>query len=1027
MSDDSRGEGVIEADSPAQAPDCTQFDFSRQSIAERLAALQAIEEALSRSSSKLSQLLSSLPGEWHPEPTAANDDAVAAWVAPDASAPPGLGRIMLSRQQFMQSALAGALDAESPRLTSNVAVASGHAANDNALWLGSEDGADGIFGREPSAAVLPDGKTVIAWIGEDNIVHAALHPDEQKQQAEAVAGDTLSQMLGSLGEASPAHGRDAGRLKVQLLTPSSFAVVWLAELGAASALAGKLFTLSADANEDGPAHLQSAAQTWAVASISPVPVRGTEAGDITIAASGGGELTLGYVSSDDAGHRASHSAGVALVGETQHAAEALPSTAGDHPGSDAVTGPFHHHENGHMAMAAPAPEPEHEASASEHVGSSRTPGPVRVAQLEKHADTATVTDVSQLVAVGADPLALARQFQNIAVTDDARIHVLEVGAGSPSGTALLSITTLDASGNPALDAGGHPEVISVTADAVVADPEHPGLDLTPVATSIGNSVGVSWVQQSAAHPGATEVAVQVYGTDGHALSSSPVVAGVSGSTGSVSDIDIAGLRQPADATHDAASAGAQAADVAVTWIENADHHGYGAVKLQLFDVQQSGGNSSGNAHAITALGADAQPGGDDDQAFSVTEDATAVGRDPQVEGVRGGAIAVAWVAPPVSPAQSPVISGVVIDGHNGHQLVALNLTVFMAHGVAEDYAPQLFTSPNGDIVIGWVEHSGQGYDAQAAVYSYVADGSWSSPTSALHLAHFDNDPDFLSIDLAGNEDPRLIVTWSDNGQSGRISIDIGDGEGSTVTAGSGCPSEHSADAHNLDDNAAGSAEALANAQFVVVYAQGDHGAPDLNAVAFSADGSSSSASDLRQTVDNLPLDTASAAAVATIIGLVSGHQDTPGQDVGLPADGAVAEADIAGDVITLLQAGASPAAPEAAGLPLTVSDLATTIDAYVSASSHTASAQDATDAAAASVAAGNDNFDFSAMPPALAADDAIFHQPAGTSDTIASAFDALHLANALNLDANGDVIVFDTSNVVTIKSLTTTLTPDSVI
>jgi hypothetical protein len=758
----------------------------------------------------------------------------------------------------VQSALTGALDADSPRLTTNVAISSGHAANDNALWLGSDGGEDGIFGREPSAAVLPDGKTVVAWIGEDNIVHAALHPDEQKQQAEAAAGDTLSQMLASLGEAAPAQGRDGGRLKVQIVAPSSFAVVWLAELGAAASLAGKLFTLNADANEDGLTYVGRPEATWSVASISPAPVRGADASEISIVARDDGGLSLGYVSSDQSGLRVSHSVGVDLRSEIGHTEETHQPAHSEGYLTNDVTA-HGHHDAGHAATAELSHEPAAEHSAAHVHGSSH------LVDTAKHAEMATVASVSQLLADGADPHALALRFQNVAVTDDARVHVLELDHGSASGTAALTISTLDASGNPVLDAGGHPQVIEVTPSAVVNDPAHPEVDASPAATAIGNAVGVAWVQHSSAHVGATEVALQIYDSTGHAVAPTPAVVGVSSGTGgSVSDIDIAGLSHAADAPHDAVATAPAVADVAVTWVENADSQGYGTVKLQLLDVQHCAGSGGvGDAQAIRGLGADAQPGGDDDQAFAVThDDATAIGRDPQVEGVRGGAIAVAWISPAASPTQSPVVTGVVIDGHNGHQLIALNLTVFMSHGVADDYAPQLFTSPNGDIVVGWVEHSGLGYDAQAAIYNYVSDGSWSSPTAALHLAHFDNAPDNLSINLVGNADPHLVVTWSDDGQSGRISLDVNEGQISSASIGSVCNGGLNVEAHAAQDSPAASADALASAQFVVVYAQGDHSAPDLSAVAFSADGSSASASDLRQTVDNLPLDSTSAAAVS---------------------------------------------------------------------------------------------------------------------------------------------------------------------
>ena len=73
-----------------------------------------------------------------------------------------------------------------------------------------------------------------------------------------------------------------------------------------------------------------------------------------------------------------------------------------------------------------------------------------------------------------------------------------------------------------------------------------------------------------------------------------------------------------------------------------------------------------------------------------------------------------------------------------------------------------------------------------------------------------------------------------------------------------------------------------------------------------------------------------------------------------------------------------------------------------------------------SSSASNDNFYFAkgyggdAVVPEIHED-----APAQDGDTIAEAFDALQFANALSATGNDDVIMFDTSNVVTIRSFNT--------
>jgi hypothetical protein len=180
MSDDLRdGSGGIESGVSGSADDVRLTPGDE--VSSKLAVLQAIEESLSKSSSKLGELLSLItsgPAPWLSEmdrygasadvdgaqSTTQIDSRVDSWVEPDPAAPFGLGRIMLSwpagerpdakaigAAADVQTKLSGVLESHNPLVASNIASSSGTAANDNVVWVGDEDGdgIGGVYGREP--------------------------------------------------------------------------------------------------------------------------------------------------------------------------------------------------------------------------------------------------------------------------------------------------------------------------------------------------------------------------------------------------------------------------------------------------------------------------------------------------------------------------------------------------------------------------------------------------------------------------------------------------------------------------------------------------------------------------------------------------------------------------------------------------------------------------------------------------------------------------------------------------------------
>jgi hypothetical protein len=1031
-------------------------------VAEKLAHLEALEEALARSSSKLSELLS-LIGE-SDEPSQVSRRAPVAWVAPDPDAPDGLGRIMLAWPAAAAesligdaprlSQLAGVIDADSPLVASNVSVASGRAANDNALWVG-EDGAGtgGLYGREPSVATLADGHTVIAWIGEDNIVHAALYPAEAAEQARlAYEASTLypaPAMFPAIGDAAPGDEQAANRLKVAPTGPSSFTAVWVVELGIAAALAGQVFTREADALDRSGAEQWSTGTGWDAKPLPPVPVTGSGIGDLTIALNDAGGLVVGYTSTGESGARSSTGVVVEIDVADESPNQRDAPSLDLHAPTQAEDGVTAHDQL--AALDGPVkPLPFGDATAPADDGSGDGDADVSRADGElTDKGTAAALDPDVRVIGSADG-GLAQTLPNVAVAADGSIHVLSLGAGNEPGTSTITVTVADAAGVPLADANGDPRVIEVTHSAITEDLAKPQLDLTPVITAIGSGTGVGWVQAAgdAAHPGAKELVIQLYDEESRPVTDDPVTVAVTeDGTSTISDIDMAGFSSPGASGPRGASAmeapgeegeaaPSPAADLAVVWVKDAGDGGYGSVELQLFAIDppvEAGGQAE-----VQALGSDGVRGGDDTPFQVERDDTPAVGRDPQVEGVRGGAVAVAWVTPSADGSAPEVVTGVVLDTRDGTQLVALNLTGFMPNGVAEGTEPTLQATNGGDIVVGWVQLvSDGGYHAEAAIYRFVSEGVWTRPTESVTLASFDALPDTYSIVVTNSDDPTIVVTWREDGDllANRFGLD-GDQIGDTfeVSTGRACH-RHGGDAGLGDLGLSGSdgaGAALPDSNFVVAYTEANGTDTGIGAKVFSADGRVATAAPVADAVgdSNLTLEQANsvASAIATAAASVA-----PTQSRGSAPIAAAVEADLDLDVLTVVT---DNAAADAARLVPPVSlaiadgpsagDIAATIESYAGSTGssvlHAGTGEGVVTESSPETLSFAQGFGNDALEPA----------PTGGPEThitdasaVAAAFDALQFANALYVEVNQDVIVFDTTNVVIIRTNITP--PDEVI
>ena len=184
-----------------------------------------------------------------------------AWVASVGDS--DFGRIMLQRYQIVLDAagdpaalLAAGLDGqnEDNDVRDPADAAAIGVANDNAVWVGDEDGDDigGFIGRNPAVTGLHTGDVLISWVGADNLVHAKLYPpngvvvpSDANNDVGAAEYAAVNAALANLGEVAdlPAGVR---RLQVAELGPGNFAVMWIAIGALGLELRGSIFSTPPD-------------------------------------------------------------------------------------------------------------------------------------------------------------------------------------------------------------------------------------------------------------------------------------------------------------------------------------------------------------------------------------------------------------------------------------------------------------------------------------------------------------------------------------------------------------------------------------------------------------------------------------------------------------------------------------------------------------------------------------------------------------------------------------------------------------
>ena len=655
----------------------------------------------------------------------------------------------------------------------------------------------------------------------------------------------------------------------------------------------------------------------------------------------------------------------------------------------------------------------------------------------------------------------------VVVTPGGTIVPLHVEPGVEPGTAVIKLTPLASNGQPVTNANGEAVVTVVTDHAVVHDEEQPHLELGPSLAVVGEGVGVAFLTESS-EGGATayQLNVQVFDGQGSAISDTPVVVAMASDLETTySDFDVGGVSgghghggdDTTEASQDSAGDTAGATNVgepggsgvqlAVVWVENANESGYGSIMGQRFGVMHrddeddgdsnsgsdngdhSGSGSpdgdSGGGQVLVALGIDgtAKTGSaDGDSAFHVPSEDTGdvVGRAPQVSGCGDDEIAIAWVQETSPGSGIEVVAGTVLQAHGGSSVLAINLSGLISNGILHGTEPTLLSDDNGDIVIGWVQAGNLGqYEAAVAVYRALEAGGWSVPDAAHILRTFDSEPNNLDFGLQGGSDPTILLSWSSSGSrvsGARYDLD-GNQEGSVFRI-------RGDDGDNGSDSEI-SVAGLADGHIVVVYTQTDGNDTDIGAMIVQTAPSSGpdSASN-----DSAPESGSSAMAIVVASPSASGTSETTANDSGSGAAQSLVVVDLESDFIRVYDiagfdslsspsgSGGSNNDNSGSGRGEDVSGETVRLDDNSERDGD--DDRDSGNSGSGSSGSGKDVYDNLSFAVGYGNDAADYYEDEhefDVSDPVADMFDALQFANALSESGNGEVIVFEASNVVVIR------------
>ncbi len=1035
-------------------------------------------------------------------------DKAKAWIAADKDAPPGCGRVMLTRPggaadepdpvaavpagfSFLMK-MFGVLAPDSPTVAGNIAIKSKSAANDNSYWVGDENGdGGGVYGSDVDVATLADGSSVVAWIGADRIVHAkcyASDADAQGAGAEESAARTdhsgqINSLLADLGGAGQRAGNAEGRVKVSAYGQGGFAALWIADFGFTAALMGKLYMLQQDPAGDAGTGLPGTQATgWTVKDVSPVAVP-RFASNISIEVSDDGRVSVGYQS--EPGDGGSMFA-VTVVNGDSGEGQLLGSDGDDllTPEGEIADLQVPHGSSAPVTLQNVSADSSASGgdggtrdtgSAAGEAAEGNAAGPILGSSLPDLLGDIELTGTPIVVAGGANN-SIAQMAPQVVVTENGNIAILHVSAGEKPGTSVIEVGLFESDGTPVVGSSGAPATAVVARDAIIEVAERPNLQLGPSISTAGDNVVVAFVSNlgDGDHKN-YQLNLQLINSDGELASDAPVAVALTAEPETTySDFATAGYcshsnkdqspdstiatqgitdeagNLPAPETVSAAEAPVtETAQVAIVWVENADASGYGSIMGQRFSVVSTDDDSQGNGSSgdnsgpgnsgdnegdgdgglvLVALGRDGSASssdGESDAPFHLQFDSTGdvVGRAPQVAGYGDDGIAVAWVQETSPGSGVEVVAGEVLQLHGGTSMLAINLTGLISNGIVHGTEPSLLSDDQGDIVIGWVQNNANGqYEAAAAVYRALATGGWAVPDAVLVLQTFNSAPTNLDFGLQGGDDPTILLSWSSSGSrvsGARFDLD-GNQEGSVFRI--------SGDDNDTGNEGDLSVAGLADGRIVVVYTQADGDDTDISAMIVQTapssvpgnsgddssvsdnSGSGGSGSELRdQSQDS------ASQAVAVIVTTPSDTSSTANNVSGYTGTTtSLVVVDFDNDSIRVIDVAAGNVAGAAAS--------------SANGSGSSGSGSESSDSGSGSSNSGSGNghddvdYDNLAFGAGFGNDIADYHEDEHVFDVeepVADMFDALQFANALGENGNGEVLVFEASNLVVIRDFET--------
>lgn len=693
-------------------------------------------------------------------------------------------------------------------------------ANDNAIWVGNDDG-DGALGTEVAGTHLPGIGTVVAWIGEDRIIHAKLVSADVNIDGSAVPVGPEKQrlddsMLASLGSAGLANGQGSGRLAVVATAKNTFTALWVADFGFTAALMGKAFTFAEPTQRQEAESHGTATPDFTALHLPPVRITGSvQSFDVTVSAAG--ETVIDVEVTTEAGDIEMSSFALAFNnGEAElKATKVNDASDSAQPQSIAVVSNLAPATNGDATNATGTDSAGLEDDTDVSVAlvpASSTASPLLFGGLNQP-PTAGFDGVDGTISGQPEshsPALIPTLVRLPVALSSGGSAALNFEPGNSAGTGRLTVEITPAN-NATTD---QPSTVVVADNVILQDAGRPDLDVAPVLFSTGDDIAVSWV--AAEEPAGGDATVRslnvgiITPPSSFPSDDEPVLEIVTllTTTEPISDIDLAGQDTPGASPQ-----------WTVAWVQNANIDGYGSLNLRniLKDFEDGDGKVSDH-NSLTA--SKSEQGGLDgtvapspaaslagpsvgetvseiaasNLTLGVTPDVAPdtsnsgyshwIGaksgrllderaRAPDVSVVAEGALAVSWLSQgtPDDPGNTVHIMLLSNELETVHRF---DLNTQISGRIGGTYGPQIVTNGDGEFLVGWLrEADGDGYEAVAVTLHYAADLGWIMQPQPAVIATFEDDPkdlQFRSLEKLG--ETQIVLQWKDSGDTHQHILDF---------------------------------------------------------------------------------------------------------------------------------------------------------------------------------------------------------------------------------------------------------------